>query len=77
MKDLLVNIQFQKYVAAVKMAELASGGCGELNSFDHVAKDLHEPSFDRALELVPDWKANAWRCFYQPEIDVLAEKYGG
>ena len=43
---------FLLYVTAVKMASIASQGSGELNKFDHVAKDLHETGWDEEYEKI-------------------------
>ena len=68
--------QFEKYAAAVRMAELASKGSGELNEFDHVAKDLHEVSFDETLELVENWRLNAFMAEHEKTIKALvSERY--
>jgi hypothetical protein len=66
--------KFEKYVAAVKMAELMSQGSGELNKYDHVAKDLHEPGFDEDFEKMPDWEANVIRYFWEKEINEIADE---
>jgi hypothetical protein len=68
--------KFKMYCAAVKKAELYSKGSGELNRFDHVAKDLHETGFDEMYENTPDWKKRAYFGFYEAAINKLAdEKY--
>lgn len=65
--------QFELYCAAVKKAELASGGSGDLNAFDHVAKDLHEEGFDEKMEELENWRLNAYRSQYDEAIEKLAE----
>lgn len=68
--------KFEMYAAAVKMAELASQGSGELNEFDHVAKDLHEQGFDETYELVENWRLNAFRAEYEDKIkELVSSKY--
>jgi hypothetical protein len=66
------NVKFEKYIAAVKMANIASNGSGDLNCYDHVAKDLHEEGFD--AEEVPDWKAIAHMNEHWDEIEKLARE---
>lgn len=39
------------YLTAVLMAKDESKGSGELNKYDHVAKDLFEPEFELHLHL--------------------------
>ena len=68
--------EFELYAAAVKMAELASKGSGELNEFDHVAKDLHQDGFDETYELVENWRLNAFRAEHEKKInELVSSKY--
>lgn len=67
-----VSQQFEKYVAATKLAELESKGSGELNKFDHLAKDLYKEDFDEKAEKVAEWKARAWRSFFEVELTEAA-----
>ena len=70
--------KFERYAAATELARLASGGSGELNNFDHIARDLHEPGFDEKLEKVEQWRLNAWRSELEPELKKkLHEEYSG
>lgn len=66
--------EFEKYVAAVEMASLASGGSGELNNFDHVAKDLYQEGFDALFDEVPQWKRNVFRSNWEPLVRMEAAK---
>lgn len=68
-----VENKFQCYCAAVRKAELYSKGSGELNRYDHVAKDLHEDGFDEMYENTPDWKKRAYFGFYEAAIDKVAD----
>lgn len=46
------------YLAAVRMAEAESGGSGEANVYDHVAKDLFVEGYDEEYdELTPEMKS--------------------
>lgn len=65
---------FEQYVAAVEMASLASNGSGELNNYDHVAKDLHEERFDELFEEVPQWKRNVFRSNWETDIEQLVRR---
>lgn len=68
-----IEKQFEMYCAAVKKATDASGGSGDLNAFDHVAKDLHQPGFDERMEELEKWRINAHRYMHNDEIEKLAE----
>lgn len=67
--------EFNLYVAAVKLAHMESKGSGELNHFDHVAKDLHEPDFDELYEKMTSDEIS--QCVRQnhEEIVQLSKKY--
>lgn len=73
--DLIETTEFQTYCAAVKIAEKASGGSGELNIYDHVAKDLHEPGFDEEYEKMTENFVLSCMVKFKPEVLVLASKY--
>lgn len=66
------SVDFKQYVAAVEMATLESKGSGELNTFDHVAKDLHQVGFDEAYEDLPQWKRTCFRSEQEYAIGVMA-----
>lgn len=68
--------EFEKYVAAVEMATLASEGSGELNAYDHVAKDLFREGFDTLLEKTPDLYKTVFRSKHHVTItDLMIERY--
>lgn len=67
-------VNFGKYAAAVEIATLASKGDGELNEFDHVAKDLHKEGFLELFDETPDWMRNYYRNVYEDEIWSLTLK---
>lgn len=67
---------FILYAAATELARLESQGSGELNRFDHLAKDLHKEGFDEKLDTVPQWKLNAFRITNAETLKALAnERY--
>lgn len=67
-----MNRDFKKYAAAVAMATKASGGSGEANQFDHVAKDLHQSGFDDAYEKLTNLEKRACVEEFAVEIWQLA-----
>ena len=70
------STNFEKYVAAVEMATLESQGSGDLNKFDHVAKDLHTEEFELLYEELPQWQRNFYRSERESEVEGMArEKY--
>lgn len=73
--DLMETTEFQTYCAAVKTAEKASGGSGELNIYDHVAKDLHQPGFDAEYEKMTENFVLSCMLAFGCEIIESAKKY--
>lgn len=73
--DLIETTEFQTYCAAVKIAEKASGGSGELNIYDHVAKDLHKPGFDEEYEKMTENFILLCIWNYSNDLRALAKKY--
>lgn len=73
--DLIETTEFQTYCAAVKLAEKASGGSGELNIYDHVAKDLHQPRFDEEYEKMTENFVLSCTAKFGCEVLGLASKY--
>ena len=69
---------FELYAAAVEMATLASKGEGELNEFDHVAKDLHEEGFLDTYDDLSISSRTYLRNKHEGEIlNIVAQRYKG
>lgn len=56
----LYPLEFRLYAACVELARRLSQGSGELNKFDHLAKDFHEDGFNEMLDEIPKWRINAF-----------------
>lgn len=67
--------EFERYIAAVKMANAKSKGSGDLNKFDHVAKDYHEEGFDEIAEQISSLEQSYFVRKHHEEILQDARKY--
>lgn len=63
------------YVASVEMANRIASNTGDLNVYDHVARDLHEEEFDEIFEKLDYKTRNFILNEFYDEIFNLSKKY--
>lgn len=66
---------FVLYITAVKMANIHSQGSGELNKFDHVAKDLHKPEWEEEYDKINESEKMTAIKKYGYLINEMASMY--